>query len=928
MGILDKIIRIENKIIRISLRITIIIFSVLMITGLLVKFVFKDEIVSKVKEIANENINANVNFGDFSLSLITSFPDFSLEINDISVINKSPFEGDTLAYIGVIGVELDLMSVIGGKYVISNFNVDNVVANAKIMEDGIANWDIAIPDSSAVIEEIAEEGNTESSDKLITGLESFSITNVNLSYVDLQSEMVAIIKNFNQSGSLLLNGDSTDINIETVIEALTFVMEGDKLANKIKFQSNVKIAADLEKMIFDFKENQFRLNDLKLGLDGRLAMPDDMLFDLTLSAKDNKFKDLLSLIPAVYKTDVEGIDVKGDFSFSTVLKGKMDDETLPGFDVNFSINNGFIQYPDLPESVKDIQMELAIDNSDGIIDHTIIDLSLFNFKIAKNPIDIKFYVSNVESDPNMKGYVRAKFKLENLAKAIPMEEGESYKGGINANLDFAGKMSAIEEERYEDFKASGNIIFDNLIYKSTDLPTTLIKTGYLKFSPKKLEVSNFDMKIGKSDLVANGEIDNILPYVFNDETIKGSFKLNSNFFDLDELMAEDTSGVKNPSEDVAVEEAIQNAKVDSLPSEAEGAVAVPANINFSLFTNFKKVNYDGMVINNFTGNLFVKDEIVKFENTKMDVLDGKIEMNGSYNTQDIKKPISDFGISIDDMGIGDAFRTFNTVQKMVPIAKNTKGEFSTDMTFSTMLTDSMTPVYESINGLGVLKTTNLEITQTDAWKGLIKTLKIKSNKYNKIKAEDVKINFEFKKGKLYTKPFKLNLGKVKGKVSGWTSFENKIEYTYALQIPREDIGGAANKAIEGGLALLGNSGMDISIGDYINIDVIVSGDMNKPSYKVKPGNSNSEKSTKNKIADVVKEKVNEEIVKLKAQAKEKVDKAKKDAEKKMKEEVSKLKKEAELKAKAEIKRLKKEAEKKAKKEAEKKAKSAIKGLFK
>ena len=51
--------------------------------------------------------------------------------------------------------------------------------------------------------------------------------------------MVAIIKKFNQSGSLLLNGDSTDINIKTDIEALTFVMAGDKLANKIKLKSDV-----------------------------------------------------------------------------------------------------------------------------------------------------------------------------------------------------------------------------------------------------------------------------------------------------------------------------------------------------------------------------------------------------------------------------------------------------------------------------------------------------------------------------------------------------------------------------------------------------------------------------------------------------------------------------------------------------------------
>jgi hypothetical protein len=920
MGIVKKLLKIIG-----------IFFGVLILAALILPVVFKGKIVDTVKELANDNVNAKVDFGDFSLSLISSFPDFSFEISDISVINNSPFEGDTLAYIGDVSVELDLMSVIGGEYVVSNFEIDNVVANAKIMEDGLANWDIAIPDSLAVIEEVVTEEETASSDdKLITGLESFSIKNVNISYVDLQSEMVAIIKNFNQSGSLLLNGDSTDINVKTGIEALTFVLGGERLANKIKFESDVKIAADLEKMIFDFKENQFRVNELKLGMDGRLAMPDDMIFDLTLSAKDNKFRDLLSLIPAVYKTDIEGIDVKGDFSLTAALSGKMNDESLPGFDVDFSINNGFIKYPDLPESVKDINMELAIDNPDGIIDHTIVDLSLFNFKIAQNPIDIKFYVTNVESDPNMRGYVRSKFKLENLAKAIPMEEGEEYKGGVNANLDFAGKMSAIEEERYEDFKASGSIIFDNLLYKSPDLPTTLVKTGYLKFSPQQLEVSNFDMKIGKSDLVANGSIDNILPYVFKDETIKGSFNLKSEFFDLDELMAEDSTAVKDSTEkDVAVEEAINNAQDVSSSTEEEGVIAVPNNVDFALLTSFKKVNYDGMLIDNFIGDLYVKDETVKFNVTGMEILSGKAKMNGSYNTKDIKKPIADFKMSIDKMGIGEAYKTFNTVKKMIPIAKNTEGEFSTDITFKTELTDSMTPVYESISGLGSLETTNLGIAETDAWKGLIGALKIKDSKYDKIKAEDVKIDYEFKDGKLYTKPFKLNLGKVKGKVSGWTSFDNKIEYTYELQIPREDIGGTANTAIEGGLALLGNSGMDISIGEYINIDVIVSGDMDKPSYKVRPGGTSAgEKSTKEKTVEAVKEKVKEEIGKVKEKAKEEINKAKKEAEKKAKEEADKLKKEAESKAKAEVERLKKEAEAKAKKELEKKGKNALKGLFK
>lgn len=923
------------KIVKKLLKIVSVFLLLLIAALIIIPIVFKDQIVEKVKVIANENVNANVDFGDFSLSLISSFPDFSFEISDVSVINKAPFEGDTLAYVGSIDLELDLMSVIGGEYVVSSFNIDNIVANAKIMKDGKANWDIALEDTTTTApeEEVVEEvTEAEEGGKFLAGLESFSITNVNVSYVDLQSEMIAIIKGFNQSGSLILHGDSTDIDINTGINALTFVMEGDKLANKVSFASDVKIAADLAKMAFNFKENQFKLNELKLGLDGQLDMLDDMIFDLSLTAKDNKFKDLLSLIPAVYKADMAGIETKGEFSLDAKLKGAMTDESLPGFNVGFSIVDGFVKYPDLPESVADIQMDLKIDNKDGVIDHTVVDLNKLHMMLAKNPINIEYHVTNVESDPKMKGSIRSKFKLENLAKAIPMEEGEEYKGGVNVNLDFAGQLSSILEERYNEFKADGQVIFDGLLYKTPGLPTTLIKTGYLNFSPQMLEVSNFDMAVGKSDLKAKGKIDNIFSYVFNDETIKGQFDLQSTYFNLDELMEEDSTVVEEVDPEVAAAvEAAEHTKVDSVDVsvEEEGAVEVPSNIDFVLNSNFKKIDFDGMPIENLGGRILIKEGELKFENTGLEIFSGKIVLNGMYSTKDVSKPRTDLDFSIDEMGIGDAYRAFNTVQKMAPIAKNATGEFHTDLKMTTLLTDSMTPLYESLNGKGFLSTTNLGIGETDAWKNLIKALQVTNKKYEKIKAEDVKINYAFKNGKLYTEPFKLNLGSIKGEVSGWTSFDNKIEYVYALQIPREDLGGAANQAVDGIAAFAGNNGINVSVGEFVNIDVVVSGDMDDPKYSAKLGGTSGEgKSATDQAVDAVKEKVNEEVDKVKEKAQEELDKAQKEAEAKIEAEKKRLEQEAEKKLEEEKKKLQKEAEKKAEEELKKKGADALKNKFK
>ena len=48
-------------------------------------FLFKDTIIEKVKEEANNNLNAKVDFGEFDLSIISSFPDFNFSINDVKV---------------------------------------------------------------------------------------------------------------------------------------------------------------------------------------------------------------------------------------------------------------------------------------------------------------------------------------------------------------------------------------------------------------------------------------------------------------------------------------------------------------------------------------------------------------------------------------------------------------------------------------------------------------------------------------------------------------------------------------------------------------------------------------------------------------------------------------------------------------------------
>jgi len=75
------------------------ILILLIITAVALPFIFKDKILEKIKSEINNQVNAKVNFDGFDLTLITSFPDFTLSLNHLIITGKNEFEGDTLTTI-------------------------------------------------------------------------------------------------------------------------------------------------------------------------------------------------------------------------------------------------------------------------------------------------------------------------------------------------------------------------------------------------------------------------------------------------------------------------------------------------------------------------------------------------------------------------------------------------------------------------------------------------------------------------------------------------------------------------------------------------------------------------------------------------------------------------------------------------------------
>jgi uncharacterized protein involved in outer membrane biogenesis len=132
-------------------KILAIVFILLIGSIIAIPFLFKDKIIALAKDEANKNLNAKVDFGEFDITLLSTFPKLGLVVNNFSIVGINQFEGDTLIRLGSLKVNLDLMSVIKGEhYDIHSIILDHPKIHAMVLADGKANWDITKPSADTV----------------------------------------------------------------------------------------------------------------------------------------------------------------------------------------------------------------------------------------------------------------------------------------------------------------------------------------------------------------------------------------------------------------------------------------------------------------------------------------------------------------------------------------------------------------------------------------------------------------------------------------------------------------------------------------------------------------------------------------------------------------------------------------------------------
>lgn len=753
-----------KKSVKKGLTIGAIVIAIIIVAMIAIPFLFKGKIKDAVISAANKQLNATVAIEDFGLNLFSNFPNATISLDNTSIIGIGDFQKDTLLQAKSASITIDLFSLFGSNYNVSKINIDNASIYAKILPDGRANWDIVKTDST-------ETATDENATPFKLNLKKISLNDCNVIYEDQESKMKAILNKWNGTISGDFTASETTLETNSTIDELSFIMDGIPYISKAKATADATLNANFDNMKFTFIDSKLQLNDLKASIEGSFAMvgEEGMDFDLKLNAPNTEFKDILSIVPAMYTDDFKNIKTAGTASLDAYVKGLMEGETYPAFDVKIIVKDAMFQYPSLPKAVNNINVNLAINSKGGSLDNTIIDISKFNFNLGGNPFSGSVNITTPMSDANIKMHANGTLDLGMIKEVYPLEKGTELNGKIAADINLAAAMSAIEKELYEKVSASGTLKLSNMIYKSKDMQDILINNAGLEFTPRYINLSALDVKIGKNDIQATGRLENFIAYALKDKTLKGQLNIKSNYLNANDFISEDTAS-GNTAEASSSETSSEN-------------IIIPQNIDFTLNAALNQVVYQKINITNMAGAMTVKDGILTLKDVSANALGGSAKINGYYNTADPKNVKVNFAINLTKVSFAETFKSVESMQKFAPIFQNLLGTYSMNLNFNTTLGETIMQTLANLTGNGGLQTSDVKIEGSNTLTALSSALKTDALK--SFSTKDLNIPFTIDNGKINTKPFSVNYGNGGVmKLEGSTGLDQSINYKGIVTLPK------------------------------------------------------------------------------------------------------------------------------------------------
>lgn len=479
----------------------IIIVLVLVCATIAVNYVFSPDNTTKiVKQQAEQYLNCKFELGEVELTLFSTFPNFGLEINQLTLINPSTgVPSDTLIHVDKAQAILNIKALLNKEVILEKLSVNNLFANVFMDSTGKTNFDVFTVDES-------KEDSTAFQNPFRTiQLKNISFNNLNLSLVDEQQGINTKVIGLRSNLVAMLDGNDGQTNFQINIpEFSAQYKEGDIFARINNFESNLSAAFTMKtldgkfnistpdaslsygteqylqnaaiklnlpiniqliKQSLTLNDASFALNNNEITLEGDIgtnSLNGDIVTDLAFNISRWNIKETLSLIPASLLTAMKGVEADGTVTLAGTVTGIYNKVEMPKVSANLKLEGGTVKYTGFPLALHAVEGDINFSSDMKTDSISFIQINSFTARTPKSKVTLNGRADNLLSDAKCNLNFGFDLFLSEFKPMIPKDIHANVSGNTDGNINARFSLSQIEKQQLDCIRANGKANLHNI----------------------------------------------------------------------------------------------------------------------------------------------------------------------------------------------------------------------------------------------------------------------------------------------------------------------------------------------------------------------------------------------------------------------------------------------------------------------------------
>jgi uncharacterized protein involved in outer membrane biogenesis len=779
----------------------------LVAAALTIPLLFRDRLQALIDTRLRAAIDADVTWTAIDLSIVRGFPHLGVTVRQLRVCNRAPFDGLCLAEIDEVTARVALLGLLRQTLDVRSLRVQRPIVRLEAREDGIANWQVHGADAAA------PAGSSPSAMRL--ALREYWVEDAHVRYADRVSGLEWELVGLDHGGDGDVSAAAITFDTATHADGASLRQGGVSYLRDARVDVDAAVVIDRLAERLTLRDTEVLVNELTLALDGSIARDgENLALDLDWTSRADDLRGLASLLPARLVGSLEGLETAGAVELAGRVRGLYGERAVPALDLRLAVRDGRFKYASLPAGADQIAIDGTITSAQAADwDQVVVDVPRFTARLAGRPVEGRFRLASLVSDPSMDVAVRTSLDLSDLPRLVPFAAGDTLAGHAEADVRLAGRVSALRQEQYQRFTAEGYVDLRDVLYRrrasNRDVHASALS---LTFNPRHVQLLADGAGIGETTVTIRGRLERYLTWWFADDVLSGAVDVNGAAIDLADLLRRDAPAA-NPAADTG------------LPRLA----TLPERMDLTITTAARRVSYGAIELGGVRGQIRVHDRRADLSDVGFGLFGGSVVVTGSYDTKDLARPLVALSYSAKGIDIQQAARQSSALRAIAPVVLAAAGTVDSTLEMTGALSPSLTFDLASLAGRGSVNSSNVRLDRFTPLVALARSLKIGHLETATI--GDVRFTFVVHDGRMITSPFDVQIGELSLRVGGSTTFAGPmLDYDITGRIPTSVFGAEASDRVA---EWLGPAAAGGGVPALLGVTARLTGTVGQPSVALK-----------------------------------------------------------------------------------------------